>query len=178
MNPVQFCWRYSDGHFRLQALYCNNVLNISQIIKSQTGLEILGLYTYGRPVNILKTLKELHNQLFLPIVFTFNAGHDISIFPAFYSLDRRATISQVLAQSFCKDRSNYHYKSVTKFKAGDFFQLSIYLTDSFDLPSIYTLAKDMAVNFPQINWLYLNLLFERRCEIVSFLLTVDDYNRT
>ena len=53
-------------------------------------------------------------------------------------------------------------------------ELSIYLIDSFDMPSIYTLAKDMAVSFLRTG--RLNLWFERRCEIVSFLLTVDDYN--
>ena len=52
--------------------------------------------------------------------------------------------------------------------------LSIYLIDSSDIPSIYALAKEMAVYFPQISWL--NLWFERRCNIVSFLLTVYDYN--
>ena len=42
------------------------------------------------------------------------------------------------------------------------------------MPSIFALAKDMAVIFPQIG--SLNLWFERRCEIVSLLLTLNDYN--
>ena len=54
-------------------------------------------------------------------------------------------------------------------KADSVRELSIYLIDSSDLPSIYALAKDMAVSFPEINWLYLR--FERRCDIVSFLST-------
>jgi hypothetical protein len=58
-------------------------------------------------------------------------------------------------------------------KANNITQLSIYLFDSSDIPSAYALAKEMAVTFPRIDWL--NLWFERRCEIVSFLLTVDDY---
>ena len=61
-------------------------------------------------------------------------------------------------------------------KADNILELSIYLTDSSDTPSIYALAKDMAVGFPQIHWL--NVCFEHRCEIVSFLLTDDDYNHT
>ena len=57
-------------------------------------------------------------------------------------------------------------------------EMSIYLIDSSDMPSIYALAKDMAVSFPRID--YLNFWFERRCEIVSILLivTVNSYNRT
>jgi hypothetical protein len=170
--------RCSRGHFRLKTFYCHDVLDISQIIKSQTELQILGVYYPGSARHILKTLKELHDaQLFLPIVLTldregFTPGPDhISIFPAFYSVDRRATIPQVLAQSFCKDQGNYMLA-----KAGSVRELSIYLIDSSDMPSISALAKGMAVSFPQIAWL--NLYFERRCEIVSFLLTVDDYNCT
>ena len=168
---------YSQGHFRLQTFCCDDcytadVLDISQIIKSQTELQILGLYS-GNPRNILITLKELHNaQLFLPIVFTlesesFNVVLDhISIFPTFHSVDRWATIPQSLAQSFCKDQHNF-----VATKADDILELSIYLIDSSDMPSIYALAKNMAMNFPQIDWL--NLYFEHRSEIVSFLLTID-----
>ena len=137
-------------------------------------MQILGLYTNGTLRNILKTLKELHDvQLFLPIVLTLERESFISvtdhigIFPAFYSVDRCATIHQVLAQSFCKDQGKYMVA-----KADNITQLSIYLIDSSDMPSIDALAKDMAVCFPQIDWL--NLWFEHRCGIVSFLLTVDD----
>ena len=118
------------------------------------------------------TLKELHNaQLFLPIVFTLEhesfrpvPGH-ISIFPAFYSVDRCDIIPQALAQSICKDQANHMLG-----KANDVHELSIYLIDSSDIPSISSLAKDMAVNFPQISCL--NFCFERRREIVSFLMTI------
>ena len=53
--------------------------------------------------------------------------------------------------------------------------MTIYLIDSFrvDMPPS---LLDMVVSFPQIG--VLNLWFECRCDIVSFLLTVDDYNRT
>ena len=110
----------------------------SQIIKTQTELQILGLYTPSGPRNILKTLKELHNaQLFFPIVlaldresFTPYPDH-ISIFPLFYSVDHRATIHQVLAQSFGKDQGNYMVA-----KADNVRWLSIYLIDSSDMPSI------------------------------------------
>ena len=55
-------------------------------------------------------------------------------------------------------------------------ELSIYLVDSSDISSISELAKNMAVSFPQIN--HLNLCLERRCEIVSFLIVIEYYNRT
>ena len=130
-------------------------------------MQILGLYTNGSLRSILKTLKELHNaHLFLPIVLTLERESFISvtdhigIFPVFYSVDRRATIHQVLAQSFCKDRGKFMIA-----KADNITQLSIYLIDSSDMSSINELAKDMAVSFPRIDWL--NLWFERRCEFVS-----------
>jgi hypothetical protein len=85
----------------------------------------------------------------------------------FYSVNRRTTIHQVLAQSFSKDQGDLSAK------ANNIYELSIYMIDSSDMSSIYALAKDMAVTFPQISLLY--LWFERRCEIVSFLLTIDDY---
>jgi hypothetical protein len=120
-------------------------------------------------------VKELYKaQLFFPIVlalehptFTFPPDH-ITIFPSFYSIDRRATIPQVLVQSFCKD---YGDNMVADPDAVN--ELTIC---SSDMPSISALAKDMAVSFPQIGWL--NLCFERRCDVVSFLLTIDDYKRT
>jgi hypothetical protein len=140
-------------------------------------LQILGLYN-GSSGTIIKTLKEFHDaQLFFPIVLTleregFRPSPDhISIFPAFYSEDRRATIPQLLAQSFCKDQGHYMVADPNEVR-----ELSIYLVDSSDIPSISALAKNMVVSFPQID--YLNLCFERRCDIVSFLFVIDDYNRT
>ena len=141
-------------------------------MKSQTELQILGLYTPVNTRKILKILKELHNaQLLLPIVLTLNREgflpypDHISIFPAFYSVDRLATMHQVLAQSFCKDQGYYMLA-----RADNFHELSIYLIDSSDMLSIYALAKHMAVSFPQLRCLY--LLFERQFEIVSFLLSM------
>ena len=161
----------------MQALYCPDVFNLSEIIKSQTELKILGVCNGGSR-NILKTLKEFHNaQLFFPIVLTL--GRDtslslpdhISIFPPFYSADRWATIHQLLAQSFSKDKdSSYMVADLNNIR-----KLSIYLIDSSDMPSITALAKNMSVFFPRIR--YLNLCFKRRCEIVSFLIVIDDYNR-
>jgi hypothetical protein len=117
------------------------------------------------------TINELHNaQLFLPIVLTFQREslqiflYHIGIFPLFYSVDRRATIPQALAQSICKD------KDYMLSKADYVLGLSIYLTNPSDMPSISTLAKEMAVSFSKIG--KLNLCFENRCEIVSILLTV------
>ena len=168
-----FCWRYSQGHFRLQTFYSQNVLNITGIIKSQTELQVLGLYIRHRsdcPRKILKTLKGLHNaQLSLPIVLILDIGYStpfqISIFPAFYSVNRRVTIPQVLAQSFSKDL----HKGDGICIGANITDLSMYLIDSSDMPAIFALAKGMAVAFPRIG--RLNLWFERRCEIVSFLLT-------
>jgi hypothetical protein len=132
-------------------------------------LQSLGLlYIHDGHKNVLKILKELHNaQLFLPIVFIWDFTRDyIAIFPAFYSVDRRTTISQVFAQFYknlySRGQDDYMHANANVTK------LSIYLIDSSDLPSIYALTKDMAVSFPQIKWL--NLWFEHRCEIVSFLL--------
>ena len=157
--------RHSQGHFQLQTLYCHDDLDISQIIKSQTDLQILGLYT-SRSI-ILKTVKELHEgQFLLPIVVTLKqvnfvvVGH-IGIFPSLCSVYRRATIHQVLAQLFCKDQGNCKVS-----KADNIVQLSFYLIDDSDMPSIYALAKDMAISFPRID--LLNLCFKRRCEIVSY----------
>ena len=128
--------------------------------------------------SIQKTLKELHNaQIFLPIVLTLeretflSIPDHIGIFPLFYSVDRRATIRQLLAQSFCKDQGEYMVA-----KADNISILSIYLIDSSDIPSIYGFEKDMTVSFPRICWL--NLWFEGQCGVVpvSFLSTVE-YNR-
>jgi len=156
-----------QGHFRLQTLYCNNVPNIRQIIERQTDLQIFGIYEPGGSRHIAETLKELHNaQSFLPIVvilaregFLPYAGH-ITIFPLFYSVDRWATIHQVLAQSFGKDQG---YSLVAN--ADNIDELSIYLIDYSDILSISALVKSMAVGFPRIH--YLNLCFDRRPEIPS-----------
>jgi len=126
-------------------------------------LQSLGLYIHGGQKKVLNILKELHNaQSFLPIVFIcdFADPYYISIFPAFYSVDRRSTISQVLTQFY----SNFHSKGQGDYKLAEIVtKLIIYPIDSSDMPSIYALAKDMAVGFPQINCL--ELWFERRCEI-------------
>ena len=122
----------------------------------------------------LSTLKELHDaQLFIPIVLTLQfegvrfCPNHISIFPSFYSVDRRATIAQALSQSLLKNQAN-HLSSTPD----NFVELSIYLIDSSDImmPSISALAKDMATSFRRIR--RLNLSFKHRCGIVSFLLTV------
>ena len=141
-------------------------------------MQILGLYKYNAASSrlVLEALKELHKaQLFLPIVLTLETTtfppltQHIGIFPAYYSVDRCATIPQVLTQSFRKDEGDHMLA-----RADNIRRFTIHLFDSSDTPSIYALAKDMVVSFPKFN--KLNLCFERRCEIVSFLLTVDDYN--
>jgi hypothetical protein len=163
----------SEGHFRLETLYCNDVLDISQIIKSQTELQIFGLYEPRGTRHIPKILEKLHNaQLFLPIVVTLERKRStldpdhITIFPAFYSVDRWATIHQVLTQSFCNDRGKYMTTN-----PDNILDLSIYVIDSSDMPSISELAKNMAVSFPQLEIGNLHLCFKRRSHIVSFLFT-------
>ena len=140
-------------------------------------MQIIALNAPGGPRNILKTLKEFRNtQLFFPIIVTFERENStslinrISIFPAFYSADRRATIPPLLAQSLCKDENDYMFAKVDYVD-----ELSIYLIDPSDMPSIYALVKDIAVTFSHI--CYINLFFERQCMIVSFLFTVDTYKR-
>ena len=120
-------------------------------------------------VNFLKTLKHFHDaQLFRPTIFTLQCeGYrpsSITIFPAFHSLCRIATIPQLLTKSF--DEYQSHHLEIG---------LSVYLTDSSDMPTIHALAKGMAGCFPRI-WC-LSFLFERPCEIVSFSLTIDCYYR-
>jgi hypothetical protein len=132
-------------------------------------LRILGLYSYrhgDNSRNILKALNELHNaQLFLPIVLDLRCfSSHMRIFPAFYSVDRLLTIPQILAESFSKDQGKYMLA-----EADMVSEISIYLIDTSDMPTIYALAKGLAVSFQRIHWL--NLWFERPCEIVSFLLT-------
>ena len=143
-------------------------------------MQIIGLYDSFGVASLLISFNELRNaQIPLPIILSlsslafFPRVDGITIFPALLSADRRATIHQALIQSFRKDQG---FDMVAKMD--DIDTLIIYLIDSSDMPFVYALAKDMAVSFPKIR--YLDLLFRSpsRCEIVSFLLTVDDCNRT
>ena len=95
----------SHASVRLQTFCCRYVNNVSRIIKSQSELQILGLEDDNSRRSrraILKTLRKLHNaQLFLPIVFIsgsiyYQWMYKIGIFPAFCSVDRRATIPEVM----------------------------------------------------------------------------------
>ena len=99
----------------------------------------------------------MHNaQSYFPIVFTF-ANAYIGIFPAFYSVDRHATIPQATAQFF---HDRYRGPSARR------SHLYIYLIDYSDMASVYALTKEMTVKFPLITSLH--LWFERQCDIVSF----------
>lgn len=165
-------WRYSNIHFRLQTLYCNDILDLPRIIRRQTELQILGIYNNCHEESFLEGLKRLQNsQSHFPVVvaleresyFPFDR---ISIFPAFYSVDRCSTIHQVLARSFEKDQGS---SDIWSYRDG-VFELFIYLVDSSDMPAIHGLMKSMAMRFPQIN--SLTFCFERQCEIVRFLLII------
>ena len=131
-------------------------------------MQCLGLssHWHGDGKDVLKILKELHNaQSFLPIVFisTFIKPFHIVIFPTFYSVDRRATISELLIQFYKNGQEDHILVDAVTY-------LDFYLIDFSGIPSIYALAKDIAVSFPRIEWL--SLWFERQCEIVSFLFTI------
>ena len=136
-------------------------------------MQILGIYCIYDKVKFLGTLKRLQNaQLQLPVIVTSESSFygnfgKLSIFPAFYSIDRHSSIHQTLAISFDKG-------SCTLADAGRVSQLSIYLVDSCDMPSIHELTKKMTTTFSKID--YLSFYFENPCEIVSVLLIV--YDRT
>ena len=163
--------RHSNFHFRLQTLYCEEPRELSQIIRSQTELQILGIYGIYDKAKFLGTLKRLQNaRLHLPVIITSESSYyrdfdKISIFPAFYSIDRYPAIQQALAISFDKDQGHGSY---TLADADRVTKLSIYLIDSYDMPSIHVLIKNMTSTFSKIN--YLSFYFEKPCEIVSFLL--------
>ena len=122
----------------------------------------------------MKTLKQIQNaQLHLPVVVALELDHyaelyKISIFPAFCSVDRHPTIHQVLAEYFDEDKTY----TLPVVGTGNIYQLSIYLVDSCDMPSIQVLMKNMSVTFPEVSTL--TFCFENpcRCKIVSFLLTM------
>jgi hypothetical protein len=88
----------------------------------------------------------------------FGIFDHIALFPTFYSADRNATNRQILVDFLNKDLTCAEMNQVSRF--------SLYLNPS-NMPTIHALAKDMALIFPQI--VRLNLNFEYRCEIVSFL---------
>jgi len=156
------------GHFRrLQTLYCNDGLDISRIIRSRTELQILGIYSnYSySPEKLLNHLKHLRSaQVSLPMVFLLHPNdsnlYRLGIFPAFYSVERIATIPELAAKSFNDDQGTGIQETVPFVDL-----LSIYLVDSSDMAAINTLAQNMSVVFPGLNWL--NFCFERRCEITS-----------
>jgi len=152
---------YSEGHFQLQTLYCSDALDIGRIFKSQTELQIFGMYNLPRQ-GFLQSLRIAQlSGLSLPVVFSFiytkgfEMGFDrFAIFPTFYSADRNATNHQILVDLSNKDLTHEEMKEVT--------HVYLYMNPS-NMPAIHALAKDMAVIFPQIVNIY--LVFEYRCEI-------------
>ena len=121
----------------------------------------------------MKPLKRFHDaQSSLPIIFTlrrkgvYAVYTHISFFASLYSVDRSASIHQLLVKSFEEDRG-YHVSA----DVDRVYDLSVYLIDPSDMPTVHALTKGMAVSFPCIS--RLNFWFERRCEIVSFLLHYD-----
>ena len=134
----------SNDHFRLQTLWCDEELNLPRIIRSQTELQMLGIFQYYyHEFEFLETLKQLQNgQLRLPVVFALvctsaYAIHRVSIFPAFY--DCHPAIHEVLAESFDEVQGSYNASTI-----------DAYLVDPCDLPSIQVLIKNTCVRFPDI----------------------------
>ena len=128
-------------------------------------MQILGIYEYyDHEFEILGTIRHLQDaQLRFPVIVTFECNcftkseDRISIYPAFYTIDRHPTIHQVLVETFDKSQSSYTLAKISR--------LSIYLVDSFDMPSIHVFTKNMTMTFPEI--IYLGFFFENQCEIVS-----------
>lgn len=152
-----------EGHFRLQTLYCNDWLDCSQIIRIQSELRILGMYTNPYPNRILHTLKQFHDaQLPLPMIFVltpFGGWRTIDIFPSFYSIDCCATVPQILARCY-----NEHHQDSASFQPNNVTRVSLYV-GFFDMPKLHVFAKDMAVNFPRIS--ALDFFLDRPYEIPS-----------
>ena len=155
----------------MQTLCCDDALDLSRIITSQTELWKLGIKEYyGKDTGFFATLKRLQNaQSHLPVVFTFDHGnfqHEgitrIIIFPPFYD----STIHQVLAEYHDIDQDSH--KSRLPVAAAHLIDaLSIYLIDSYDLPSIHVLTENVAMTFSNIFMLTISI--ENPCKnIVSF----------
>ena len=171
----RFTWKFSifwnltagdnsNDHLRLQTLWCDEGLDLSRIIRSQTELQMLGIHEYSNDnFGFLKILKELQNaQVHLPVVFALDYGYDevfhrISIFPGFY--DCHPAIHQVLAESFDEDQGSINAGAI-----------DAYLVDPCDLPSIQVLTKNLTMTFPDIT--SLTFYADYPYEIVSFLLTM------
>jgi len=152
-----------NNHFRLQTLFCDQAHDLSRIIRSQTDLQILGIYDfYDGKGSFQESLKSLQNdQLHLPIVITLendrkDSFDSIGIFPAFYPIDRYPAIHQVLVELFQDPFSSY----MLTVKC----ELTIYLFDSCDMPSIHVLTKNLTMASQIIS---LNFNFENPCEIPS-----------
>ena len=137
----------SNDHFRLQTLWCDKRLDLSRIIRSQTELQMLGIYEYPYAYydrfRFLETFEQLQNaQLHLPVVFAltydrsdWDALQRISIFPTFY--DCHPAIHQVLAESFDKDQGSYNAGTI-----------DAYLVDSCDSPCIQVLTENITMTVP------------------------------
>ena len=178
------CWQHSNDHFRLKTLCCDEALDLSGIITSQTELQILGIYNLkgcDDEVGFMESLKhwQLQNvHLHLPVIVVLQCDdytldpkyYCVCIFPTFYSIDRHSTIHRVLANSFAKDQSSY---TLPVADAGEISQLSIFLVDPCDMPSVHALTKNLTITFPKITTL--NFSFKNPCEIVSFFV---DHNHT
>lgn len=133
-------------------------------------MQIFGIYYFPRP----GFLQSLHNAqlsgLSIPVVIacictkSFGIFDRFAVFPTFYSSDRNATNHQILVDFLNKDLTRAERNQVSHF--------SLFMNPS-NMPTIHALAKDMSVIFPQIINIY--LIFEYRCVIVSFPLTLNEY---
>ena len=97
---------------------------------------------------------------------SFGTPDRFAVFPTFCSSDRNTTNHQILVDFLNKDLTRAEMNHVSHF--------SLFMNPS-NMPTINALAKDMTVIFPQIINIF--LIFEYRCVIVSFLLTLNEYVR-
>jgi len=156
-----------NDHFRLQTLFCDQALDLSRIIRSQTELQILGIYRdeHYEESEFWRILERLQNaQLRLPLVVTLDYRcypylNMISISPAFYSIDRLPTIHQVLAEYFDEDQG---YE-------GEINALSIFLVDFCDMPSLSIMIHELSTKNIHMTLRLSSLTFciEKPCEIPS-----------
>ncbi|KAG6856416.1 hypothetical protein H0H87_004709, partial [Tephrocybe sp. NHM501043] len=105
----------SGAQFHLHTLFCNDALDITQIVKDQYHLQFLGLYRgWGGSLPTIQLLKVLQaDSVPLPIVFTleregWNAGtHNcIELFPAFLPPGAARNLFQALKPVFDRDRGS------------------------------------------------------------------------
>ncbi|RDB30094.1 hypothetical protein Hypma_014001 [Hypsizygus marmoreus] len=149
-----------SDHFRLVFLYCNNYLDVGEIIRDQPQLQLLGIYTCGGDTELLRKLTSLRSSeptASFPIIValdreSFLPFYDhISVFPTFCRASRSA-IFPSCNQSFLQ------YGSRGLIASADVVaQVSIYLDELLTPGNIHDMLRDMARSFPFVSRLNIAL---------------------